>query len=190
MSLKDHVAVVGVGVKYYAPGEGTGVSSTDLAIEASQVALADAGLSQKDVQNLAWASGAGDPGGMAAAMGVPEVSFSVNLTSGTSGAGSLALAASSIVGGFGEVCLSIIATQSAPSPGSRSSSLYRANYVAGPGAYGGSVAATPEDAFTRPAGISTQGITQSLIAASYLQRYGLPRDHFGEVVVTQRANAG
>src|SRR5215471_18066346 len=140
MSLKDHVAVVGVGVKYYAPGEGTGVSSTDLAIEATQVALADAGLSQKDLQNLAWASGVGDPGGMAATMGVPEVSFSVNSSSVTSSAGSLALAASSIVGGFGEVCLSVIAVQPAPRSSARTSSLYRANFAAGAGAYGGGAA--------------------------------------------------
>jgi len=188
MSLKDQVAVVGIGLTYAAPDEAVAVG--DLAILAAEAALDDAGLDRRDIQNLAWATGAGDPGGMAAAMGVPEVSFSANLTSGASGAGSLMLAATSINAGFGDVCLSVISFQPIPAGGARTSSAYRANFVAGPGAYGGAMAAAPEDAFTTPAGISSQGATQALIANRYLHEHKVPREHLGEVVVNQRANAG
>jgi acetyl-CoA acetyltransferase len=191
MSLKDQVAVVGIGTTYVPPDDGSGLAVGDLAILATEAALDDAGLERSDLQNFAWASGAGDPGGMAATMGVPEVMFAANLTSGAGGgAGSLALAASSIVGGFGDVCLSIIAAQPAPRKPGTTSSAYRANPVAGGGAYGGPAVPQPEDAFTRPASITTQGATVAMIANRYLYEHGVPREHLGGVVVSQRANAG
>jgi acetyl-CoA acetyltransferase len=190
MSLKDQVAVVGLGLIHVPPDDDSGLGVGDLAILAAEEALAEAGLDRTDLQNFAWASGAGDPGGMAATMGVPEVMFAANLTSGASGAGSLALAASSIVGGFGDVCLSVIAAQPAPRKPTGTGSLYRGNPVAGGGAYGGPTGAQPEEAFTRPAGITTQGATHAMIANRYLHEHGVPREHLGEVVVSQRANAG
>jgi acetyl-CoA acetyltransferase len=192
MTLQDKVAVVGLGLISVAPGEDTGLGVGDLAILAAEAALTEAGLGHKDLENFAWSSGAGDPGSMAATMGVPEVMFAANLTSGGGGgAGALALAASSIVGGFGDVCLSIVAAQPAPKRPAGTSSVYQPNPVAGGGAYaGGMVQAQPEDAFTAPASISSQGATISMIANRYLHEHGVPREHLGAVVVTQRANAG
>jgi acetyl-CoA acetyltransferase len=191
MSLKDKVAIVGLGMTYVAPGEDTGLAVGDLAILAAEAALTEAGLGHKDLENFAWASGAGDPGGMAATMGVPEVMFAANLTSGAGGgAGALGLAASSIVGGFGDVCLSVITAQPAPRRSTGTSSVYQGNPVIGGGAYGGPMGQQPEEAFTTPASITSQGATISMIANRYLHEHGVAREHLGAVVVSQRANAG
>jgi acetyl-CoA acetyltransferase len=191
VTLKDKVAIVGIGLTYLSPQDARGLAAGDLGILAAQAALDDAGLARTDLQNLAWASGAGEPGTMAAAMGVPEVMFAANLTSGAgSGAGALGLAASSIVGGFGDVCLSIIAAQPAPKQATGTSSVYWANPVNDGGAYGGPTGLQPELAFTQPAGVSSQGATVSMIANRYLYEHNVPREHLGHVVVSQRANAG
>jgi len=190
MSLKDQVAIVGVGQISLTPGEGTGLTAVDIAILAAQAALEDAGLSRRDLEALAWATGMPDPGGMAAAMGVPEVTFSATVTAGPGGgAGALALAASSIVGGFGDVCLSVIAASPAPrTPGG--SSLFQPNPVAGGGAYGGPALQQAEDAFWQPADIATRGATMAMITGRYLHEHGITRRQLGHVVVNQWANAG
>jgi acetyl-CoA acetyltransferase len=190
MSLKDQVAVVGLGLIYLAPGEDHGLAVGDLGILAAQAALDDAGLDRTDVQTLAWSSGAGEPGGMAAAMGVPEIMFSANLTSGADGgAGSLGLAAASILGGFGDVCLSVIAASPAPKKPDQTKLLERNPAVSG-GAYGGPTGQQAEDAFWQPAGILTRGATMAMITSRYCHERGVTREQLGQVVVTQRANAG
>jgi acetyl-CoA acetyltransferase len=191
VTLKDKVAIVGLGLIYLSPQDGRGLAVGDLGILAAQAALDDAGLARTDLQNLAWASGAGEPGTMAAAMGVPEVMFAANLTSGAGGgAGALGLAACSIVGGFGDVCLSIIAAQPAPKESTGTSSVYWANPLNDGGVYGGPTGPQPEPAFTKTSGISSQGATVSMIANRYLYEHNVPREHLGQVVVSQRANAG
>ena len=183
MSLRDEVAVVGLGLIYVPPGEKPGLAVGDLSILATQAALDDAGLHHTDLQNFAWASGAGDPGGMAATMGVPEVMFAANLTSGAGGgAGALALAASSIVGGFGDVCLSVISR----SPPRDAPAAPRARSVPtrlkGGGAYGGPMGQQPEEAFIDAGGDRFAGRHASMIANRYLYEHGVPREHLGEVV--------
>lgn len=190
MSLKDQVAIVGIGQISVPPSEGADLTVADVAILAAQAALEDAGLGRRDVQALAWATGMPDPGGLAAVMGVPEVTFSATLTGAAGGgAGALALAASSVVGGFGEVCLSVIAASGAPGrPGG--SSLFQPNPVAGVGAYGGPTLQQAEDAFWQPADIATRGATMAMITCRYLHEHGISREKLGHVVVNQRANAG
>jgi acetyl-CoA acetyltransferase len=190
MTLKDQVAVVGLGTVQFGPDEAKDLGAADLAILAAEAALDDAGLTTADLQCFAWSSGASDPGALAAAMGVPEVTFSANLTSaGGGGAGSLALAASSIVGGFGDVCLSIVSARMPPRrPGH--SSLRTANPVAGGGAYGGRAIQGADDAFWKPADITTQGASMAIVAARYMHEHGITRQQLGELVVSQRANAG
>jgi acetyl-CoA acetyltransferase len=190
MSLKDQVAIVGVGQIALPVGEGTDLSAADLGILAAQAALDDAGLTRRDVQALAWATGMPDPGGLAAALGVPEVTFSATVTGGPGGGpGALALAASSIVGGFGDVCLSIISASPAPRTPARSS-LFQANPVAGAGPYGGPAFQQAEDAFWQPAEIATRGATVAMITCRYLHEHNIARGQLGHVVVNQWANAG
>jgi acetyl-CoA acetyltransferase len=190
-SLKDSVAIVGVGVTYYEPGAPDALGPADAAIMAAQAALADAGLDRSDLEGFAWASGANDPGGMAAQMGVPEVSFSANLTSGAGGgAGALGLAASAILGGFARACLTLVTVQGAPRRPGTSSSGRRPKFVAGAGAYGGPVNAEPEDSFTVPAGIESQAEQLSMVLNRYGHQFSMTREQLGEVCITQRANAG
>jgi acetyl-CoA acetyltransferase len=190
MSLKDQVAVVGVGEICLPMVDGADLSAADLAALAAQAALEDAGLSRGDLKALAWANGMPDPGGLAAAMGVPEVAFSATVTgSPGGGAGALALAASSIVGGFGDVCLSIVtASAAARTPGR--SSLFQPNPVTGAGPYGGPTLQQAEDAFWQPADIATRGASMAMVTCRYLYEHGIDRLHLGHVVVNQWANAG
>jgi hypothetical protein len=100
MSLKDKVAIGGVGQVHLEPGDPKR-NEGDLAILAAKAALDDAGLARDDLQGVASDASGTDPSNFAKQMGVPEVSFGAALTSGAGGGpGGLALAASAIVGGF------------------------------------------------------------------------------------------
>jgi acetyl-CoA acetyltransferase len=84
------------------------------------------------------------------------------------------LAAASIVGGYGDVCLSVVSAQAAPKKPGRTTLLER-NPVTG-GAYGGTSTAQPEDAFWQPAGISTRGASMAMIASRYFHEHGVTRE--------------
>ncbi len=190
MSLKDSAAVVGVGVHHAGSPSLDGLGAADLAILATEAALDDAGLTRKDLAGFAWNSGFADPGGLAAAMGVPEVSFSANLTSGAGGgAGGLGLAAAAINGGFADVCLTLVSIQQAPRAPGRSSSATRPRAAAGPGAYGIAAGPDPDQAFSAPAGLLTQAQHFAMIANGWMRTYGVTREHLGQVVITQHDNA-
>ena len=190
MSLRDKVAVVGVGVVHLSADDSSGLNGSDLGILAAKAALDDAGLDRSELRGFAWSSGFNDPGAMAAQMGVPEVSFSATLTSGPGGgAGALALAASAVAGGFSDVCLSLVAVNQAQRTPGRTSSGTRVMTKAGPGAYGGPSGPDPDDAFSVPAGVITQAQRFAMVVNRYAHQYGVRREHFGEVCITQRENA-
>jgi acetyl-CoA acetyltransferase len=191
MSLKDQVAVVGVAL---ARGEGAnaGLSAQDLAMIATNQALADAGLDRTDLDGFAYPSGGNDPGAMANQMGVPEVTFSANLTSGAGGGpGGLSLAAAAIHGGFSQVCLTIVQLQSAPKSGGPGPTALARPRPGGPAsAYGLTAVGGPDASFSTPAGITSYGAAFALAANAYMSRYGITREQLGGVVTTQRGNAG
>jgi acetyl-CoA acetyltransferase len=191
MSLKDEVAIVGVAL---VRGEGANadLSAQDLAMLATHEALADAGLDRTDLQGFAYSTGGNDPGAMANQMGVPEVSFAANLTSGPGGGpGGLALVAAAIHGGFSEVCLTLVQVQQAPrSGGAGPSALVRARPGAAASAYGTTSGGGPDASFSAPAAIGSYGAAFAITANRYLYHHGISREELGEVVVIQRANAG
>jgi acetyl-CoA acetyltransferase len=189
MSLKDQVAIVGVGVTYVEPGDPKS-NAGDLSILAAKAALDDAGLACEDVRGMASDSSGMDPSNLAKQMGIPEVSFAANLTSGAGGGpGSLGLAGSAIVGGFADVVLSLIAVAEAPKLPGGTSSATRALPLGDVGPYGSPSGPMPEDAFTQPSWIVLQAQQAAITAKRYQYQYGLTREQLAEVVISQCDNA-
>ena len=102
-SLKDKVAIVGIGeTRYYKRGAAP-VSEFQLALEAIRKAVADAGLRMEDVDGFAsYSNDRNEPSRLAAALGIPQLQFS-NMQWGGGGGGMAAAvgnAAAAIVAGF------------------------------------------------------------------------------------------
>ncbi|MGZ6242517.1 MAG: thiolase C-terminal domain-containing protein, partial [Candidatus Binataceae bacterium] len=100
-SIKDKVAIVGLGeTKYYKRGQAP-VSEFQLACEAILKAVADAGIKVTDLDGFAsYSNDRNDPPSLATALGCKELRFS-NMQwggGGGGGAGAMANAAAAIVG--------------------------------------------------------------------------------------------
>jgi acetyl-CoA acetyltransferase len=114
-TLKDKTAIVGIGATpYYKRSESLPQTELELACKAILGALDDAGLTVEDLDGFTIYSSSCDPAQVASVLGVPEVRFAASLTSGGGGsAGSLGLAASAIVSGQAEVCVTLMTLQQA-----------------------------------------------------------------------------
>jgi acetyl-CoA acetyltransferase len=189
MSLKDEVAIVGVGVTYVEPRDPKG-NAEDLSILAAKAALDDAGLARDEVRGMTSDLSGAEPSYFAKQMGIPEVSFSASLSSGAGGGpGTLGLAASAIVGGFADVVLSMVAVAVAPKRPGGTSSATRALPLGDAGPYGSPSGPMPEDAFTQPSAIVLQAQQAAIIAQRYQHQYGLTREQLAAVVTSQCDNA-
>lgn len=76
-SIKDKVAIVGIGeTRYYKAGQAP-VSEFQLALEAIKKAVTDAGLRIEEVDGFAsYSDDRNDPTRLAAALGIPQIQFS------------------------------------------------------------------------------------------------------------------
>jgi len=188
--LKDHCAVVGVGATpYYRRGESVPETETSMACTAILNALADAGLTIKDLDGFAIYSSSCDPATIGAILGVPEVRFAASLTSGGGGAaGSLGLAAAAIVSGQAEVVVSLLTLQQAKR-------RLGGTQVEGGGGGGGggnpygAGGVPPSMAYVAHAGLMSPGHSFSLLTQRHMHLYGTRREAFAEVAVSTRANA-
>ena len=85
-----------------------------MACKAILAALDEPVSTIKDLDGFTIYSSSCDPAQVASVLGVPEVRFAASLTSGGGGsAGSLGLAASAIVSGQAEVCVTLMTLQQA-----------------------------------------------------------------------------
>ncbi len=102
-TIKDKVALVGIGeTQYYRAGQAP-VSEFQLALEAIQKAVADAGLRIEDVDGFAsYSDDRNDPTHLAAALGIPQIQFSNMHWGGGGGgmAGAVGNAAAAVVAGY------------------------------------------------------------------------------------------
>jgi acetyl-CoA acetyltransferase len=125
-------------------------------------------------------------------LGVPEVRFASSLTSGGGGcAGQLGLAAAAIHGGMAEVCVSVMSLQQRTRRlgGSEVDGvLAYATMSEGGGAYGGR-GIPASAAFAANAGLLSPGHSFSVLTQRHMHLYGTKREHFGEIVLSQRENA-
>ena len=187
MTLKDQTAVVGVGATpYYKRGQSLPQTPFEMAGKAMLAALDDAGLTVDDVDGLALYSVGlgGDTSLFAQVMGIPEVRFTAMLTGGGGGAaGSVGLAAAAIHSGMATTVVSLMTLQQAVS---RFGTSYAprgkpgAQYSAPP---------SPEKDFTAPSGLMGPGQMFAVLAMRHMHLYGTRREHFAEVVISQRENA-
>jgi acetyl-CoA acetyltransferase len=192
-TIKDQAAVVGVGATpYFKRGQSWPETETSMMCTAILAALDDAGLTVRDLDGFAIYSFACDPAEVAALLGVPEVRFACSLTSGGGGcAGQLGLAAAAIHGGMAEVCVSVMSLQQRTRRlgGSEVDGvLAYATMSEGGGAYGGR-GIPASAAFAANAGLLSPGHSFSVLAQRHMHLYGTKREHFGEIVISQRENA-
>jgi acetyl-CoA acetyltransferase len=152
-------------------------------------ALADAGLTIKDLDGFAIYSSSCDPATIGAILGVPEIRFAASLTSGGGGAaGSLGLAAAAITSGQAEVVVSLLTLQQAKR-------RLGGTQVEGGGGGGGggnpygAGGVPPSMAYVAHAGLMSPGHSFSLLTQRHMHLYGTRRDAFAEVAVSTRANA-
>jgi acetyl-CoA acetyltransferase len=194
VSLKDQTAVVGVGATpYYRRGQSVPETELSMACTAILAALADAGLTIKDLDGFAIYSSSCDPATIGSVLGVPEIRFAAGLTSGGGGAaGSLGLAAAAIQSGQATVVVSLLTLQQATKRLGGSEVDGKLAYLAGAAAssspYGGS--GIPNTmAFTANSGLISPGHSFSILTQRHMHLYGTKREHFAEIAITQRNNA-
>ena len=191
-TLKDKTAIVGIGATpYYRRGESLPQTELELACKAILGALDDAGLTIEDLDGFTIYSSSCDPAQVASVLGVPEVRFAASLTSGGGGsAGSLGLAASAIVSGQAEVCVTLMTLQQAKRRLGGSAVGGGGPGLGGGGGspYGGG--GVPNyAAFIAGAGLMAPGHSFALLTRRHMELYGTTREHLAEVCISQRENA-
>jgi acetyl-CoA acetyltransferase len=190
-TLKDKTAVVGIGATpYYRRGESLPQSELELACKAILSALADAGLTVNDLDGFTIYSSSCDPAQVASVLGVPEVRFAATLTSGGGGsAGSLGLAASAIVSGQAEVCVTLMTLQQAKRRLGGSAVEGGGPGLGGGGSPYGGGGVPNYAAFISGAGLLAPGHSFALLTRRHMELYGTKREHLAEVCISQRENA-
>ena len=178
MSIRDKTAIVGVGATdYYKRGQSAPRTLNEMVGEAILSALADAGLTVKDVDGLAYYMGGfyASTDQLAEQLGIPEVRYTATLTGGGGGAvGHIGLAATAIAAGMADVVVCVGAIQ-------QTNQRY--------GQIMASQTATPDSSFYSSTGLIGPGHMYSMVARRHMHLYGTTREHFAEIAMTQRANA-
>ena len=178
MSLRAKAAIVGFGelptLRTY-PGRTT----NSLLAEACRIAIADAGLTKSDIDGLITRGTDVTPVELAEYMGMP-VSFSTGVTQhGSSGAHSVALAASAIDSGLAETVICTFGGTRDPAIGGLS-----------PGQVRGTPPATKSTEFEQPFGMAPGANTgYGLMKRRHMYEYGTTQEQFAKMAVNQRFNA-
>jgi acetyl-CoA acetyltransferase len=169
-------AIVGVGATpYYFRGQSAPQTLYELIGKAALAAVADAGLTVRDVDGLAFYANGFEPGLITETIGIPELNFSSVISAqGGGSAGVLDLAAMAIETGRAKAVLCIGACQ-------QSERRY--------GLALASLAPTPDSVWSRAAGLKGPGYALALLAQRHMHLYGTRRKAFAEVVMASRAFA-
>ncbi len=174
--LRDRAAIAGIGWTEYS--KNSGVSTLTLALRAIAAALADAGLSNRDVDGVACHRvGDSVPAVLVAqSLGVQDLRFHYDLFGGGSAsAGVLGAAAMAIATGQADcvVCWRAINARSE----------FRM------GGTGRAAPDTPEYQYLTPHGHVTPPQHFAMYARAYLDRYGVRAEDLGRVAIRQRQRA-
>jgi acetyl-CoA acetyltransferase len=174
--LRDRAAIAGIGWTDYS--KNSGVSTLTLALRAIAAALADAGLTTRDVDGVACHRvGDSVPAVLVAqSLGVQDLRFHYDLFGGGSAsAGVLGAAAMAIATGQAEcvVCWRAINARSE----------FRM------GGTGRAAPDTPEYQYLTPYGHVTPPQHFAMYARAYLDRYGVQAEDLGRVAIQQRRHA-
>jgi acetyl-CoA acetyltransferase len=176
MSIARKTAIVGLGsTPYYKRGRSAPQTLPELVCKATLAAVADAGLSVRDVDGFAYYSGGFDTPYLMETLGIPEIRFSSMLTgSGGGSAGAVGLASAAIVAGLADVVVVVGGNQQGEQ---RFGSITQA------------YPAVPENAFFGAAGLVGPGHMFALLARRHMHAYGTTREQFAEVAISNRLNA-
>lgn len=188
MTIRDKTAIAGVGATpYYRRGESYPRTELEMACRAVLLAVEDAGLTVADIDGFALFAYGYDPAQVAAALGVPEVRFSAQLTSGGGGsAGALGLAAAAIEAGMASCVVTYMTLQQR---GRRIGGTTEGGFPEHAlGSYGGH-GVSPLAAFTANDGLIAPGHQFAWLAQRHMHLYGTRREHFAEVCISSRDNA-
>jgi acetyl-CoA acetyltransferase len=189
VTIKDKAAVVGVGATpYYRRGQSYPQTELGMACKAILGALDDAGLTVADLDGFALYARGCDAADVAAALGVPEVRFTAEITGGGgASAGALGVAAAAINAGMATAVVTVLTLQQRNRRLGGSAVGGKLNYaVNGPLRIG---AGSPFEAFTANNGLLSPGHACALIARRHMHLYGTKREHFAEVCISSRDNA-
>jgi acetyl-CoA acetyltransferase len=174
--MTPETAIVGVGATPYAfRGQSAPQTVYELIGKAALAAVADAGLTIRDVDGFAFYAHGFEPGLITESLGVPEINFSAVVSAqGGGSAGILDLAAMAVQTGRAKAVLCIGACQ-------QSTNRY--------GLALANMALTPENIWSRAAGVKGPGHALALLARRHMHVYGTRREAFAEVVMASRAYA-
>jgi acetyl-CoA acetyltransferase len=180
---QDKCSIVGIGATdYYLRGKSWPRTINDMAGEAILKACEDAGISVKQIDGIAYYSGAGagyldkfDTASLMETLGIPNISFSATLTSGGGGCpGAIGLATAGLMNEDCTYTITLMALQQLPQ--SRLGVVF------------GASAPNPENSFLQPSGLVGPGHLMSVLARRHMHLYGTDPKAFQEVVQATRAN--
>lgn len=174
--MTREAAIVGIGATpYYFRGESAPQTLYELIGKAALAAAADAGISIKEVDALAFYAHGFEPGLITEMLGIPVINFASTVAAqGGGSAGILDLAAMAIETGRARTVLCLGACQ-------QSKNRY--------GLTLSNIALTPDGVWSRAAGLKGPGQAFALLAQRHMHDYGTRREAFAEVVMASRAYA-
>lgn len=174
--MTPKTAIAGVGATpYYFRGQSAPQTLYELIGKAVLAAVADAGLSIRDVDGLAFYANGFEPGLITEMLGIPEIGFAGTVSAqGGGSAGVLDLAAMAIETGRAKTIVCIGACQQS-----------RNRY----GLTLSNLAATPDSIWSKAAGLTGPGNALALVVRRHMHRYGTRREAFAEVVMGSRSFA-
>jgi acetyl-CoA acetyltransferase len=182
MSVRD-VAIAGIGASDFYRRGGSHPRTVDELIGIALLnAVADAGLTVRDLDGFAYYSGAKagygatiETASLMQTLGIPEVGFSAALTMGGGGsAGAVGLAAAAIRNGDAQVVAIVMGLQQ---------SAHRLGTVFA------DQPPTPSRAFFTVPGMAGPGVSMAPLVRRHMHKYGTRREAFAEVAISSRMNA-
>lgn len=176
MSIARKTAIVGLGATPYTRrGRSQPQTLHELVGKAIIAAVADAGLTTRDIDGFAYYSEGFDTSYLMETLGIPQVRFTASLTgAGGGSAGAVGLASAAIVSGMARTVIVVGGNQQGETRFGLTTSAYPPS---------------PENAFFGSAGLVGPGHMFALLARRHMHRYGTTREHFAEVALSTRMNA-
>jgi len=175
-NLKDKAAIIGIGETTYSRESGR--SELDMAVEAAEKAITDAGLSSSDIDGIVKFTADSTPQGeLAACLGIPYLRYYGEL-------GPLG----------GAACGLVIQAAMAVSSGMANNVIVFRSVNGRSGArYGSGVVTTRRgqgtSAFTEPYGLLVPGQSSAMRARRHMHDFGTKSEHFGGVALAFRKHA-
>ncbi len=179
--LKNQAAIVGIGETKYCRKPGSGLSQLGIQLQAAKAAVADAGLSLKDIDGIMPFPNLGSAEELAANLGVENLRFATTVqTGGAAPVASLRIAAMAVCTGAANAVL-IPAGWNAYS-GSRARETVSQDVSSLPG---GKIARD----YYLPYGLTAPPQWYSLMARRHMHEYGTKAGQLGAIALAMRKHA-